>query len=271
MFLLAKISDDDRLLNVKALIAYIFLVVNIPTSYKNNNEEVRKVQKFILYDDEREAYIMKQNDGRYTATTNEALAERFASKAKADSVLRNSISSNFRKRYKPIPIDENEPNTNGRPFTYIPVANRFKEVSEKIKESSMQGAENNDIYNIVESLKNNVTDMKAAFTLISQKLEQLSSEHSIVEKEINDVEHLIEFYSFNACQGYAMCKMLQELRKRRRSIKQQMETVSRLRSLFSDKVLHRIEPEEINKCLTLTNDKYYTPRVLTELFEKKFA
>lgn len=47
----------------------------------------------------------------------------------------------------------------------------------------------------------------------------LNSELSKVDREITDIEHYIEFYPLNACQGYKAAKMMKDCRVKLRDIK----------------------------------------------------
>lgn len=55
---------------------------------------------------------------------------------------------------------------------------------------------------------------------------ELNSELSRVDKEITDIEHYIEFYSFSASRGYELSKMLKDRFNRRREIKNGMELLN---------------------------------------------
>lgn len=61
------------------------------------------------------------------------------------------------------------------------------------------------------------------------------------EKEIIDIEHVIELTSFHAARGYALAKEIQEVRIRRRKLKDQnellaplVEVVNRMKSFHND-------------------------------------
>ncbi|UGO46152.1 hypothetical protein PQE74_gp069 [Bacillus phage vB_BanS_Chewbecca] len=55
---------------------------------------------------------------------------------------------------------------------------------------------------------------------------------SKVDRGISDVEHFIEFLNFNASQGYMFSKMIQELTRARRKIKERIDERNRLMSFI---------------------------------------
>lgn len=89
---------------------------------------------------------------------------------------------------------------------------------------------------------------------------------SKVDQEICDIEHFIELNNPSDYEMLKVAKMLQEKRKKRREIKDEINRVELLKSTFVDeefsiKVHHSLE--QMKKMKT----RKYTPRVLTELFD----
>jgi DNA repair ATPase RecN len=62
--------------------------------------------------------------------------------------------------------------------------------------------------------------------------EDLQSEINRYDIEIQDVEHVIESLDFNASQGYALAKRLQEIRRERREIKNRLEMQTSMKSVL---------------------------------------
>lgn len=89
------------------------------------------------------------------------------------------------------------------------------------------------------------------------------------ELEIMDLLHEIEFTKVNAYQGYLLCKEIQEVRQRRRKLKEKMEILKGLKE-FEDsnrnlkinlyKVLANMEKIEESQ-----GHRMYTPRVRTDI------
>ena len=83
-----------------------------------------------------------------------------------------------------------------------------------------------------------------------------------VDGEICDIEHWIEFNSFNAFTGYKMCKLLKEKRQLRRNIKNEMKTLEVLYQGWIDD--H--DPTNVLALLKCRESREYEPRVMKELF-----
>ena len=261
------LNSDYRLLNFYKLIAYIFFTVQ--SSYHEEKEQGKvKMGKYLLYDKMRNAYIMRSNENKYTATTNQALAERFESEIKAENVLRSSINKALRNRYEVICINESNPQQTSTKYEYKPASINFKEISDKLNRL-FASSESNDLFTDLQELQNHIASSQSIINNMGQKMDLLSDEWSKIDKAINDVEHYIEFYSFNAFQGYAICKLLQDLRKRRRIIKMQQELVHQLKPFLLNNRIHNIDTTKFDSLLESQENKKYAPRILTELWERR--
>lgn len=83
------------------------------------------------------------------------------------------------------------------------------------------------------------------------------------DMELNDLEHFIEFFNFSASDGYKLAKLIQNVRRRRRDIKNEMRRINILigvdaTSLASGKTVAN---------LASVDNQQYTPRVLLKMFE----
>lgn len=87
--------------------------------------------------------------------------------------------------------------------------------------------------------------------------------------EIQDLLHEIELTKFDAYRGYKLCKQLQEVRQRRRDIKNKIEVLKYLKDFYDNnkklkielyKVLTNMEQIEENQ-----RHRLYTPRVRTDI------
>ena len=142
------------------------------------------------------------------------------------------------------------------------------EISDKLNRLFVS-AESNDLLTDLQELQNHIESSQQIINGMGQKMDLLSDEWSKIDKAINDVEHYIEFYSFNAFQGYAICKLLQDLRKRRRLIKMQQELVHQLKPFLLNDRIHNIDTSKFDSLLASQENKKYAPRILTELWERK--
>jgi len=68
-----------------------------------------------------------------------------------------------------------------------------------------------------------------------QLIDKIESEKVSLNKELSnydittsDILHQIELGNFNACEGYKLCKKLQEIRRNRRRIKYELEPINSL-------------------------------------------
>lgn len=88
--------------------------------------------------------------------------------------------------------------------------------------------------------------LRAIITEIPKMFEFNSQGINICEKETQDLLHLIELTSFDACKGYKLSKDIQDVRIRRRELKDQNEVLEPLVELT--RRMKTFE-NEINKCI----------------------
>lgn len=106
-------------------------------------------------------------------------------------------------------------------------------------------------------------DLEKISREIKARRTHLNSELSKVDRQITDIQHFIEFYSLNACQGYKASRLLKDCLQRRRSVKNEMEVIDRI-SIMS---IGFAGTEKARNSLSKVKNKQYTPRILKELFE----
>lgn len=105
--------------------------------------------------------------------------------------------------------------------------------------------------------------LRHAETILSRR-EELSEKLSRADKEISDLQHYIEMKNLNACNGYKIYKKLQMVLVQRREVKNEMLMLSIISEC-------KMEPDSISTTIARIkglSDRKYTPRVLTDLFEK---
>ncbi len=98
---------------------------------------------------------------------------------------------------------------------------------------------------------------------IRKRRNEPSRELSKVDKEISDIHHYIEFYSLSASRGYKMAKILKDCLIQRRAIKDETEMLNRISVMTVGHIGNGKGRRDLDKL----NNKQYTPRILTELFE----
>lgn len=115
----------------------------------------------------------------------------------------------------------------------------------------------------IKSLMVKLTSLAKISKEIINYNEFLNQQYKIVELEINDIQHYIEFTALDACKGYKAFKLLKEKLNLRRQIKDEQLMIDKLIEVR----LLKCEEEEINKAYTWLDSRQYNPRVLRELFE----
>lgn len=97
----------------------------------------------------------------------------------------------------------------------------------------------------------------------TNRKEELCKQLSNVDKELSDINHYIEFCNLNAAQGYKAYKMVKERRIKRRIIKNELVIVD----IILEKNISDSMTEEIEKAIRNLDERTYTPRILSELFD----
>ena len=103
---------------------------------------------------------------------------------------------------------------------------------------------------------------------IQEYQNNLNTMLSDVDREVCDLLHFLEFKELDDSDMLKASKMLQDARRRRREIKDEMEKTALMRATFLDKefgmkVHQSLEQMERMKC------RQYTPRKLTGLFDEQ--
>lgn len=101
---------------------------------------------------------------------------------------------------------------------------------------------------------------------VNEKLLQhdsLAKEQSIIDLEITDIEHYIEFHDLNAYQGWLIFKLLQQKLRERRVIKDSIIAITALEDCGIDTSAIRHAAVRIGNL----KKRKYTPRALPELFK----
>lgn len=106
----------------------------------------------------------------------------------------------------------------------------------------------------------NLYDELAAFDAGKEMCkQQLVSELSVVDQEVSDLYHFIEFNELNACNGYKAYKMLHDTLLVRRKIKNKLYIIDQLTQLCGN--------AKISEWNNTYHNKTYEPRQLAGLFK----
>lgn len=113
-------------------------------------------------------------------------------------------------------------------------------------------------YNILDKVKEISTFAKE---IEERRLYLIEMIHNI-DLEIVDIEHVAEFYTLNASQGYKLYKMLHDARIKRRTYKDELQKID----LLLGTSIRSTNMENLEKSIAGIEHKKYEPRVNKELF-----
>lgn len=120
-----------------------------------------------------------------------------------------------------------------------------------------------------DSLHNNWEDMLSNLCYMSEHMDEyqnnLNDMLSDVDKEICDIMHYLEFNELGDEDMIKASKMLQERRRHRREIKDEIEKTSLMKSTFLDSTF-KIKVQQSLDFMERMKSRQYTPRKLNELF-----
>ena len=108
-----------------------------------------------------------------------------------------------------------------------------------------------------------VQDFVDMVVALKESLPYAEMKKQLAEKEICDIEHAIEFYNYNACDGYKVYKLLQRKRLERREAKDIMLLDEIIGDYLTDKNI-----EDLIVRLKGVQERMYRPRINQKIFEK---
>lgn len=182
-------------------------------------------------------FIGIDSSGKYTEVTNINQATKGAMH-KLSNVVNNSIPPSKRSKCKIVALDsiKVEPVVTKSHVSKIADKSLFDDVIDHIR-------------------KVDAANFNKEHEILAQKL-------SIVDREICDITHYIEFNRLSAAKGYEAYKMLQNKLLERRVIKDDFAKFQ----MLSEAKVSDIFDGTLEKKLSALDTKMYTPRVLKELF-----
>ena len=190
-------------------------------------------------------WIMKDRNGKYVPTSCESFADIF-SKKQAENIYKSSLTKALRGVFH--------------------VEKTSEEVPAQVKPVTDKDIEETGKVMVSEDIKywlDKATDMSNIANEAINRKRKLCQELSLVDKELCDILHYIEFCNLNAAQGYKAYKMVKERRTLRRKIK---DEISILDSILDQKVSQTTK-NTIQKTAENMDKRTYEPRVLKELFD----
>ncbi|MCD7847311.1 MAG: hypothetical protein LUG49_04705 [Oscillospiraceae bacterium] len=202
------------------------------------------MEGFVLTNLTRDRYIYFDNDRRMAVTSSVNQAEVFLDPAKAYRVLDNQMPKKKRDSWYVVSVEpQSEPEPNGK----------FK--------ADLGLADDEEVFDW-DTIVDNIA---GSYREILDYRDFLLKEQSKVELALCDIEHAIEFYSYNACDGYKMYKLFHDCRVRRREIKNDLRRINSILGMSYE----QIASGGIDKAFDEVDTQTYHPRIMPELFEKK--
>ena len=116
-----------------------------------------------------------------------------------------------------------------------------------------------------ESVLTNLCYMSDHMSEYQNNLNQMLSD---VDKEICDIMHYIEFSDLSDGEMLKASRMLQERRRKRREIKDEMDKTALMRSTFLDSAFG-IKVQQSLEVMEKMKERQYTPRKLSDLFTQQ--
>jgi hypothetical protein len=86
---------------------------------------------------------------------------------------------------------------------------------------------------LVTEFEKHLLSVREVFVNFPNRIQKLEQDLKKVDMEIQDLVHVIEFKSINAFEGFKLCKEVQEARRRRRAIKDELDFFEPIKSLLS--------------------------------------
>lgn len=118
--------------------------------------------------------------------------------------------------------------------------------------------------------------MLVFFQDIDKRLKELSSEQSIADIKQDEILHYIEIHNLSASQSCKLIKQLKKVRKERRIVKNEINTINCLKDTFVDKYKNKFIEKDIMQALknlkqleNKQNNPKYIYQYLTEELEIK--
>lgn len=200
--------------------------------------------------------------GKYVPVRNEVLAEEFETRSKAQNILKNAVAKKDRKKFHVQEVDDGlgltnvtkEVATNANIVEKPPDLHidEVKKISELLPGDTQ-----------IDKWRDGFVKMTDFVQESEDRRAELSDKLSNIDKEITDIEHYVELNNLNAYQGFLAYKMLQNRLRERRKIKDEIQVLSQLGSCKIDAAMMK----DVQEAIKQMENKTYTPRVLTELFQ----
>ena len=209
-----------------------------------------------MISDGKGTYLRKDFAGKYSPVRNEALGDTWEQRSKAKNVLDNQLNRNIRNRYHVVEIEVPDVKK---------IVNNTETVSKHSAETVKQITNEEIEDDQIDKWENGINSLSTFVHDLEERKENLNNKLSDVDKEIIDIQHYIEFGgNFNAYEGWLAFSMLRHRLRKRRKIKNELHVVTQL----CECKINSSMLSNIKDAIHELDDRVYTPRKLTNLFEK---
>lgn len=217
--------------------------------------------KFVITDGK--GYYIRRDDasGKYVPVNGRNAATEFDQRTKAANILKNSVTKEVRKRYHiKTENDCQESEQSG-----IPVELRI-DFSEKKEEEKIElAASTNMVFDSkIDEIVSSLSSAKYIIEITKNRVDKLNEMLGIVNSEINDILHYIEFTNLNLYQAWLIYKLLKETRRKRRAIKDELLVLEKIGD--GDILTEQLINNALHSADGLKTRKY-DPRSLSILFK----
>ncbi len=193
---------------------------------------------------------LKANPGKTGVVANMNSATFFESENKAINLVMNLPRSMKNLGYHAIEIEHEENEKD---------IERHKKYYQNVEQEIRLYSEIGEFEDVIKLL----TECEQFVNNIVSNKEYLNAKLTTIEKEQTDLEHAIEFYNLNACEGFKLYKKLKEVRLERRKIKDSLTVISILEDSFSSSFFEYPPSKRVEGI----KNRKYKPRALKELFD----
>lgn len=199
---------------------------------------------YIITDGEGSYIHRDEATGKYVPIRSFKKATQWDAIKKANSVLNNSVTKAIRSGYA-VQLIDTEQTVEKEDITMLQ-----KLCFKKVEDDNIK-----DWFEKINLIREALSGLDARQTELKEKLSRIS-------KEIVDIRHYIEFGKFNAYQGWMCFKILQNLLKQRRKIKNEQQVLG----LIKQNQINGDSMAALAQTISDIQNKCYTPRALPELF-----
>jgi len=179
--------------------------------------------------------------------------------------IERSYCEIVRENYEPVKENkENNEKTGYKPHKiklFIPIKNKK---IRNIAFEAISGLEKK--VKISENLYEIESKLEASRDSLEKRCEYLSEKMSLIDKEIVDIMHYIEFNEFSEKDGYEAYMLLHKKTKERREVKNEYYDILCILDTIDGK-------KDLKSCKEhfMNHNKPYVPRALPELFQKAMS